>query len=134
MTPLLAPALIVYEKSPRWESELKRRFGVHDILIRPCRSAADVLALCRQAPGSVIVADFDVGPADVLRLLESLVRRRARVYPVVIGSAETAELEWPARDLGAVAFLPNRLPGERLAQVCRRILGTPRRSEGMTVS
>ena len=117
-----APAVVLYEKSPCWESELKRRIDVQKRLVRPCRSTADVLQLCRQAPHSVVVADFAAGIAEVLRLLEALLRQRTPAYPVVIGSVETAELEWPARDLGAVAFLTNRINGDILATTCERIL------------
>ena len=120
--PLFAPAIIVFEKSPRWESELKRRFDQQQVLVRPCRSANDALALCRQAPGSVVVADFAAGPADVLRLLESLMGLRTAAYPVVVASIETAALEWPARDLGAVEFVTDRINGDLLAGLCRRIL------------
>ena len=120
--PLLAPAIVLFEKTPRWESELKRRFNAQEVLVRPCRSASDVLMLCRQAPASVVVADFAAGAADVLRLLESLICLRAAVYPVIIGSVETASLEWPARDLGAVDFVTDRINGDVLAEICRRIL------------
>lgn len=123
---LYAPAIVLFEKAPRWESELKRRFDAQEVLVRPCRSAGDALTLCRQAPGSVAVADFAAGTADVLRLLEALLCQQTRAYPVVIGSVETTSLEWPARDLGAVAFVTDRINGEYLAGICRRILSADR--------
>jgi DNA-binding NtrC family response regulator len=120
--PHFAPAIVLFEKNPRWESELKRRFDMQQVLVRPCRGASDVLTLCHQAPGSVVVADFAAGPADVLRLLESLLSRRTNSFPVVIGSDETASLEWPARELGAIAFATDCINGDELARTCRRIL------------
>ncbi|HEY3965915.1 MAG TPA: hypothetical protein VGM05_15255 [Planctomycetaceae bacterium] len=120
--PIFAPAIVLFEKAPRWESELKRRFDAQEVLVRPCRSAGDVLTLCWQAPGSVVVADFAAGTAEVLRMLESLICLRGTAYPVVIGSVETASLEWPARDLGAVDFVTDRINGDVLADICRRIL------------
>src|SRR6516165_9542027 len=95
MSPL-APAVLVLEKAPRWESELKRRISGPQLLVRPCRSAEDVLSLCRQMPGSVVVIDFDAGVAEGLRLLEALDARRLRAVPVVVASRELDELEWPA--------------------------------------
>jgi DNA-binding NtrC family response regulator len=122
MSPL-APAMLVLERSPRWESELKRRLAGLRLLVRPCRSAADVVGLCRQIPGSVVVIDFSAGPADGLRLLESLHCLRKGVVPVVIAARALAELEWPARELGAVAFLADTTGGAALARLCRRFVG-----------
>ena len=90
--------------------------------VRPCRSSADTIALCRQAPGSLAVLDFTVGPAEVLQLLERLLRLRSVVLPIVIGSAETGELEWPARELGALAYVTDRIGGMALARLCQQAL------------
>jgi hypothetical protein len=130
MMPLFAPSLIIYEKKPCWESELKRRLPEQKLLIRPYRSAPDVLSLGRRAPGSVVVADLAVGAAEVLRLLRGLSMMPAALFPVVIGSVEMADLEWPVRDLGAVAFLTDRMHGNVLADVCRRILFAETRALG----
>ena len=126
----LAPAIIVFEKAPRWESELKRRFNAQQVLVRPCRSVPDVLALCRQAPGSVVVVELAAAAAEVLRLLESLSRLRLTAFPVVIGSVEMASLEWPARDLGAVDFVTDRIGGDALADTCRRIMDADQPARG----
>jgi DNA-binding NtrC family response regulator len=119
----LAPAIFVFEKAPRWEAELKRRLADRQVLVRPCRSPQDVLALCRQAPGSVAVVDFAAGIADGLRLVEALAGLRLGISPVVIGSRETEDLEWPTRELGASGFVTDRISGEGLADLCRRMLG-----------
>ena len=116
------PAVIVFEKSPRWEAELKRRLAGGALRVRPCRSSADALELCRQAPGSAIVLDLAAGTADVLQLLEVLLRQRLPVWPIVVGPEETAELEWPARELGAIAFVSDRIGGDSLAETCRQAL------------
>jgi len=118
----LAPAVVVFEKSPRWESELKRRLAGPRLLVRPCRSAADVLALCRQISGSVVVVDFAAGAAEGLRLLESLSRRKLPASAVVIASGDNDELEWLARELGAAAFVSELIGGDLLAEICRRLL------------
>jgi len=118
----LAPAVFLFEKAPRWEAELKRRLSSRQILVRPCRSAQDLLALCRQAPGSVAVVDFAAGIDDGLRLVQALAGLSLRISPVVIGSRETAELEWAARDLGAAGFVTDRIGGDALADICRRLL------------
>lgn len=120
--PLLAPAIFVIEKSPRWEAELKRRLAGSQVLVRPCRSVRDVLALCRQAPGSVAVVDFASGIAEGLRLVEALAGLRRSISSIVIVSRENAELEWPVRELGTVDFVTDRIGGDALADICRRML------------
>jgi ActR/RegA family two-component response regulator len=124
MSPL-APALFVLEKSPRWESELKRRMAGRQLLVRPCRSTSDVIALCRQSPGSAVVIDVTGGAADGLRLVEALDRRARNVSAIVIAAREQAELEWPARELGAKAFVSDTIGGAALATLCRRMFVVP---------
>ena len=120
--PRLAAAIIVLEKSPRWEAELKRRFDPHELLVRPCRTVRDVKDLSSKAPGSVVVADLSIGPADVLRLLETLLQQRSGCHPIVIGAADASPLEWPARDLGAQVWDTDRVTGAELSEHCRRLL------------
>lgn len=117
-----APAVLVFEKSPKWEAELKRRLAGPCLLVRPCRSAGDVLALCRQAPESVVVIDLAAGAADCLKLLESIALERLKACAVAIGSREMSELEWPIRELGAADFVSECVGGEALAQICRGML------------
>lgn len=121
MSPL-APAVIVFERSPRWEAELKRRLSAPQQLVRPCRSPADAAQLCRKSPGSVVVIDLAAGAADCLRLLGELNNFRPSPFPVVIGSRESVDLEWPARELGAAEFVTDLVGGEALAGICRRAL------------
>jgi DNA-binding NtrC family response regulator len=123
MSPL-APAILVLEKTPRWESALKRRIAGPNLLVRPCRSTADILTLCRQVPGSIVVIDFSAGAADGLRLLETLDRRRLHALPIVVASTAQPDLEWPARELGAAAFITDTIGGGALAALCRRMLAS----------
>ena len=118
----LAPAVIVFEKSPRWESELKRRIGGHQLLVRPCRSGTDVVNLCRQTPGSVVVIDLASVAAEGWRLIEGLAHPQLRVLPVAIGSRDIADLEWLAREMGAVDFVRDTIGGAGLAELCHRML------------
>jgi DNA-binding NtrC family response regulator len=130
---VLAPAVIVFEKAPRWEAELKRRLADRQLLVRPCRTLVDVLSLAGQAPGSIVVIDFAAGLVEGLRILAGLLRERLAVWPVVIGTPEANDLEWSARDLGAADYLGDPLTGERLAEICRRAL-VPRDSASSAVA
>src|SRR5690348_5331061 len=102
----LAPMVIVYERRPRWESELKREIAGEGGYVRPCRSAGDLLTLCRSAPGSVAVIDLSVGPPVILRWLEQICRERLDVFPLVIEAGEPGDFEWPLRELGAQMVCP----------------------------
>jgi hypothetical protein len=117
----LAAAVLVFEKRPRWEAELKRCLAGDALLVRPCRSVADLLALARAMPGSVAVIDFD-GSEAVLRCLNESQAFRTGMQPVVILSQEWSELEWPLRELGAVVVFPETIQGAALAAVCRRLV------------
>lgn len=121
----LSRALLVYEKRPRWESELKRELAGLGLRVRPCRSATDVLELAARMPCSVIVIDFDCGPADSLQLLGHLVSRRIEACAVLISKPELTGLEWPARELGAAALLPETVSAAELAALCLRLAEVP---------
>lgn len=116
------PAVILFEKSPRWEAELKRRLADGALRVRPCRSSADALELCRQAPGSALVVDLAANAAEVLQLLDALLKLRLPVRPIVIAPLEAGELEWPTREFGATAFVSDRIGGDALARTCRQAL------------
>lgn len=117
-----APAVIVFEKAPRWEAELKRRLAGRHLLVRPCRTLKDVLTLAGQAAGSIVVIDFAAGAAEGLRILEALFRKRLAVWPLIVGTPETDDLEWSARELGAAGYVGDAISGEGLARICRRAL------------
>jgi hypothetical protein len=121
MSPL-APSVIVFEKSPRWESELKRRLGGCRLLVRPCRSAPDVVSLSRLAPGSVVVIDVNSVEIEGWRLLGDLAQRRIPAFRIAIGPRETRNLEWLARELGAAGFFADAVTGEALADLCCRVI------------
>ena len=82
-------------------------------------SLADVFELVDEDQNGMVVADLDMGQAEVLRLLEGW----DRTWPiVVIGPPETAELEWPLRELGATAVLFEPGNPSRLMTICQRVL------------
>lgn len=117
------PALLILERSPRLEPDLKNLLANPDLLVRPCRSPRDVLELSSKMRGSVVVMDFDASPAETLRLLEHLSHGRHDARPVVLASPEWGELEWAVRDAGAIHFLPRSTPIRCVANHCRSLLG-----------
>ena len=116
---MVARSVLVYEREPWWEPELKRQFLGSDVTVRACRSLKRLTALAHSNPGSVIVLDLGAGADECLRFLS---RSSADALPasiLVIGSAKTAELEWTARELGAVQFEWDHVGGAQLAKFCR---------------
>ena len=64
--------------------------------------------------------DLSDDAADCLQFLGRCGARSCFPPVIVIGSKLTAELEWPLRELGALAVVEDRISGEELAQLCRR--------------
>lgn len=118
-----APAVVVYEREPRFEPDLKRLLASRELLVRPCRSTNDVIALCGRMPGSVLVIDLEVSAAEVLRLLERLTLGRLGARPVVVAGPGFGSLEWAFREAGAVDVVPTTIPSGELARQCLRLLG-----------
>lgn len=122
----VAPGILVYEKRPRWEPELKRQLAGSRVRVRGVRAEGAVVLLLRSMPGSVLVLDLDAGAADGLRLLAVVAELGVPAVSLVIASPATAGLEWPARELGALDFHPAAITGESLARQCLRAMYTPR--------
>jgi hypothetical protein len=115
-----APAIIVFEKQPRWVPELQRQFEAEDVAIIGCRSLRDVRERSQGVERGVILLELTSEPAGCLRFLGQTVDQPGALDVFVVASARTADLEWPVRDLGAKAFFPERIPGEQMASLCRR--------------
>lgn len=123
--PHLAPAILILEKRPRREADLKRAFAGEPWLIRPCRSSADLLELCRLMPGSIVLIDLDAGVPAALRCLEQIGRLRLSHQEILVSTPHLNDLEWTLRDLGAMAVLPETVGRTELATACRRFLAEP---------
>ena len=119
---MYTPGIIIYEKQTRWEAELKRQFPDAEPRVRPCRRAADIPALMASMPDSVLILDLDSGPAECLRLIGKVAETVPQPPVVVLAAASLADLEWPARELGAVEFTANSISGAALARLCARLL------------
>jgi DNA-binding response OmpR family regulator len=115
--------VVVCEKRPRWTPELQREFHNEAVRVRCCRSANEVERTLRQLNADLLLLDLEVGPGACLQLLGAAARR---VTTIVVGSRQTAELEWSMRELGAATFLPETLPGHELAHLCRKLVKMPR--------
>lgn len=120
---MFAPGIVIYEKNRRWESILKRSFLRTRIQVRPCRLPAQLLDVLGAMPGSVAVIDLSAGAAQGLRLITQIGWRHPQCRTLVVAPASLADLEWPAREFGAAAFLSDSITDKLLGQLCRRQLG-----------
>ena len=121
-------AVIVLEQSARFCRELEIEWSRHAVTgardfaiggVESAVSAAEVISWANSNRSGVVVADLTVGQPEVFRLLE----RWDWNWPiVVVGPPETAELEWPLRELGATAVLFEPVNPSRLLAMCRRVL------------
>ncbi len=119
---MFAPGIVIYEKTSRWEAALKRYFAGRDLQVRPCRLPAQVLSTLEEMPGSVTVIDLAAGAAAALRLIADA-RRVVPAGSVIVVAPEALEdLEWPAREFGALAFLASSVSESELGLLCLRQL------------
>lgn len=107
------------ERRAWWTPELQRQFASEDVRVRSRRSLGDLPALLESSP-HVLVLEFELAPAGCLQWLGRRVGASAELATIVIGTDRTAELEWLVRELGAVDFVMETVPGHALADLCRR--------------
>ena len=119
---MFAPGVVIFEKTSRWEALLKRYFQGQGIQTRPCRLPADVLTALTAMPGSVAIVDLSAGSAAGLRLIAQIKLNWPDGTVIVIAPAALADLEWPAREFGAIAFLPDTISESDLGVLCSRQL------------
>src|SRR5205814_2200605 len=117
-----ALSLFVFEKQPRWEPELKRQLPEYRGQIRACRTVPQLLTLACEQPQCLLILNLEGAAAECLRILTTLLEQRLLARAIVIGEQDQAELEWPARESGALDFVPSAVGGTALARLCRRQL------------
>ncbi len=93
-----------------------------NVRVRSCASARELSSVLADDPRAVVVLDLAAGTGECLQFLRSLPDVEGTPAIVAIASPETKDLEWPARELGASAFLVDPVSGDDLAQFCRRQL------------
>lgn len=119
---MFAPGIVIYEKTSRWEASLKRYFAERELQVRPCRLPAQVLTTLAEMPGSVTVIDLAAGTAAALRLIADARRVVPAGSVIAVAPESLADLEWPAREFGAVAFLSSSVSEPELGELCLRQL------------
>ncbi len=119
---MFAPHLLIYEKTPRWGPELKRHFLGSGVISRAARSISEIGRLLTAGRECLLVMDLQAGAGDCLRFVAQAQQTRLCVRTLLIGSAQTRELEWVARELGADHFVEEKIGGSGLAHLCQLYL------------
>lgn len=115
--------IAVYEPRPYWGPELQRQFLGSSIAIREYRALNDLIPSIAPFPRAILVIDFHEMLHDCLSWLTANFRNPLLDCPkIACGSKESDDLEWFVRDLGVTAFLPDVIPGDDFAHLCRRLL------------
>jgi DNA-binding response OmpR family regulator len=117
---MLTPTLLVFERRPRWVPELERQFQGQDVRVRGCRSVKDVLDRHAASPQGLVILDLEADVEGCLVGLSRLMVRSPSPTILVVASASSRDLEWTVRELGATAFLEEPIPGDDMAEWCRR--------------
>ncbi len=114
--------IAVFESRPRWGPELQRQFQNESVCVRDCRTWNEVSAIIATPIADVVVLDLPEDLADCLQWLSKLVTAYRSPSIIVLGSADSTDVEWTLRDAGVRDVLMGDVSGERLAQICRRLL------------
>lgn len=119
--------IAVFELRPYWGPELQRQFEHTCIGVRECRSLTDLFPSVADIEPALLVIDLDADVEGCLKWLVSDAGSQTKNYPIIAcGSTATLDLEWTIREMGVTAFLPDVIPGDDFARLCRRQLGLRR--------
>jgi DNA-binding NtrC family response regulator len=117
--------IIVFERQPYWEPELRRQLHDHEASIRACRTLSDLEQMAGDGADCVVVADLAERPAELLRWLSRRLMY-GRTLPVIfVTNMSTAAVRWYASEAGALAIVSEDCGGHHLARLCRRQWGLP---------
>ena len=127
-----SPAILIFEKRPRWGAELKRELAEYRIHVRTHTSANEIPPALVRFPSSVVVLDLAADPAACLGLLGRARERNLLARFIAIAPPSLVDLEWPLREFGVECLAPETIRGEELAKLCLRRMGGETRRHGDT--
>lgn len=113
--------ITVFEKTPRWTPELKRQFSADDIRVRGVGSLPGEFLQHPRPMNALLVVVLEEAEAKCLQYLGRLASTVDPSPVIVIAGPTTMEMEWTIRELGATDVVADRVTGEELADLCRRI-------------
>jgi len=110
--------IVVLEREPFWEPELKRQFSGAPVVVRGCRK--DLESLVSTAENCVAVIDASRDTAEVLRWSARRLTNRRCVPTVIVAEPDIMSFQWHAREAGVIAVVPHVISAHELARLCRK--------------
>lgn len=114
-------SLLVFERRPRFAPLLQRLFQGTEFAVRAWTAAEDLQQAVQTGSGVVMLVT-EAAEEPCLNLLGRFATMATPPRTIVVASAHAATLEWPARELGATAFVSNRIPTGELVDLCKRLM------------
>jgi DNA-binding NtrC family response regulator len=114
--------LILHEMGRRWFDALRGHATRSRVQIRHSAGIHDTLAVVCSERRSTLLIELGRQALESLDLLERVSGFSNEVVSIVVASSDQADLEVPARELGASAFLREPLTGTELARTVTSIV------------
>jgi len=99
------PQLLVHEAGRRWIEGVRSRLARLPVRVHHSAVARETLGIAQHERRCIVLAELGRRPLDTLDLLEQIDRMGRELSVIVVARANQADLEIPARELGAAAFL-----------------------------
>jgi hypothetical protein len=112
--------IVVFERQPFWEPELRRQFADGGATVRGCRTVADLDHLTSGNPRLIAVVNLEDAAADLLRWLSRGLTTGRQVPTIAVAGPKSMPFQWHAREAGVVAVLSREIGGHQLARLCRK--------------
>ena len=116
------PQLLVHEAGRRWIDGVRNRLARLPVRVRHSAVARDSLEIARHERRCMVLAELGLRPLDTLELLAGIDRLGRELTVIVVARSDQADLEIPARELGAAVFLTEPLTVAELVDLVEPIV------------
>ena len=113
--------IAIFERTLRWTPELQRQFLEEDFQVQGVANLTDELLVQNQNRIKVIVIVLAEAETQCLQFLGRMAGRQNSPAVIVVGTSQTQELEWTARELGVSHFVSEKFSSEEMADICRKL-------------
>jgi hypothetical protein len=134
LPPTAAARVIVCERTGRWAVALRRELAEVGLRVYETRTLANCWQLLAEAPAGFAVVELTTPTAeDLFCRLARLQREFPSARVAVVAERNLAELQWVAREAGAVHFVSSlRQLGPLARLICRHLAQVPAPPQTLT--
>lgn len=117
--------IVVCERQPFWEPEMRRQFPQGSVIVRACRTLRDLESMVAGLPAdavrsTVVILSLADAPSASIRWLSRQQAAGDFVPTLVVVDESLRFLEWHVREAGAVSVVSEFIGGHRLAGLVRK--------------